>query len=50
LYIDIDVSRKGFGAYVYYYKGDKELEAILRSDIEPILFLSKGLSTAESYY
>jgi len=50
LYIDINVSRKGFRAHVYYCKGDKELEAILRSDIEPILFLSKGLSIVESHY
>ena len=52
LYIDLDASKeKGIGAMVYHVKGDPTAsDNIKRGKIEPILFLSRMLSAAESRY
>lgn len=53
LYMDLDASKeRGFGVVVYHVKGDYNLAiaGVKRQDIEPILFLSKMLTTAESHY
>ena len=57
LYIDLDSSKAfGIGAVVYHVKGDDETSPTLldgypnRTDIEPIMFLSRMLSLAETRY
>lgn len=51
LYLDVDSSKKmGIGVMLYHVKGDPEPNQIAKSDIQPILFLSKCLSTAEMNY
>ena len=53
LYIDLDSSKREVGVIVYHVKGDLDpLKAtdIRKSDVQPIMFLSKLLSTAESHY
>ena len=53
LYVDLDSSKKGIGVIVYHVKGDPDppkATDIHKSDIQPIMFLSKLLSTAESHY
>jgi hypothetical protein len=56
LYVDLDSSKAfGFGAVVYHVKGDDEASKLLdgypnRADIEPIMFLSRMLSPAETRY
>ena len=51
LYIDIDASKAyGIGVVIYYLKGDPEGTEIMRSDMQPILFLSKLLNQAEKHY
>ena len=51
LYIDIDASKqRGFGAMVYHLKAGADPEKPRATDIEPILFLSRLLNTAESKY
>lgn len=51
--MDLDASKeRGFGVVVYHIKGDPDpaVNGIKRQDIQPILFLSKLLTTAESHY
>ena len=48
LYTDIDVSKKGFGAIIYYVKKDKSVFG--KEDIELIIFLSKIFTPAEIRY
>ena len=48
LYADVDALKRGFGAVVYYVKGDKIVFG--KEDVEPIMFLSKMLTPAESRY
>ena len=53
LYIDLDSLKRGVGVIVYHVKGDPDPEKatnICKTDIQPIMFLSKLLSTAESHY
>ena len=57
LYIDVDASKeRGFGIMVYHVKPKDGQEVIVtsippkRTDVEPIMFLSKVLSPAESRY
>lgn len=51
LYIGLDASKHGFGVVVFHAKGDPtNPEDIKRSNIEPIQFISKVLSTAERSY
>ena len=52
LYIDIDASkRRGFGAIIYHLKSTcLNPEKPKRTDIEPILFLSRMLNDAETRY
>jgi len=50
-FVDVDASkRRGFGVQVYHVKGDPDGDDYLKSDIEPILFLSKTLNDAELRY
>lgn len=51
--MDLDASKAyGFGVMIYHVRGEpKEGQfKFRREDIEPICFLSKGLTTAESHY
>lgn len=52
LYIDIDASKDGIGSMVYHVRGDPlDAEKIKSSrGIEPIMFLSRTLSPAETRY
>lgn len=51
LYIDIDASKqRGFGAMIYHLKSGADPTKPRRTDIEPILFLSRLLNAAESRY
>ncbi len=52
LFIDLDASKEGsFGAMVYHVKGDiKEGEHPGRSQVQPILFLSRLLKDLETRY
>ena len=52
LYIDLDISKKwGFAAIVYYVKDDIIYKDVIpRTSVQPILFLSKLLNTAEANY
>jgi hypothetical protein len=54
LYADVDASKKGFGVIVYHLKEGVDGKSLKgppsKRDIEPILFLSKTLSSAESRY
>lgn len=51
LYIDLDGSKRyGFGAMIYHVKGDPQESSFPRTDIEPIMFLSKLLNPAELRY
>ena len=51
LYIDIDASkRRGFGTMIYHLKPDANPEKPQRTDVEPILFLSRLLNSAETRY
>lgn len=51
LYFDLDGSKKyGFGVMVYHVKGDPQGSDFPRTDIQPILFLSKMLNPAELRY
>ncbi|KAA6411119.1 MAG: reverse transcriptase [Lasallia pustulata] len=53
LYIDLDSLKRGVGVIVYHVKGDPDPEKatdICKTNIQPIMFLSKLLSTAESHY
>lgn len=53
LYIDLDSSKRGVGVIVYPVKGDPDPEKatdIRKADIQPLIFLSKLLSNAESHY
>ena len=56
MYVDLDSSKQmGFAAIVYHIKGDPPLGSIdickvPRTSVQPIMFLSKLLNTAESNY
>jgi len=51
LFIFVDASKqRGFGVQVAHVKGDQMTTTPTRTNIEPILFLSKTLSAAESRY
>ena len=51
LFIDIDASkRRGFGAMVYHLKSSADPAKPKRTDVEPILFLSRMLNEAEKRY
>ena len=51
LYMDIDTSKKGVGVMVYHVRGDpSETDEIHKGKVEPILFLSRLLSPAETRY
>ena len=51
LYIDVDASKqRGFGAMIYHLKPGADPEKPRRTDIEPILFLSRLLNSAETRY
>lgn len=51
LFVDIDASKDGFGVMVYHSKKDASGNLPPgRNDVEPIMFLSKLLSKAESRY
>ena len=51
LFIDIDASkRRGFGAVAYHLKSGADVDKPKRTDIEPILFLSRMLNEAEKNY
>ena len=51
LYIDLDASKKyGFGVVVYHVKNDPLDNSFPRTDVQPILFLSKLLNAAETRY
>lgn len=52
LYINLDASKEfGFGAIVYHIKGQVQAEAYpTRSQLQPILFLSRLLKDAETRY
>ena len=51
LFIDIDASKKrGFGAMVYHLKPAADPAKPKRTDVEPILFLSRMLNEAEKRY
>ena len=50
LYIDLDASKEwGFAAMIYHVIGDPE-DSFPRTDVQPILFLSKMLNQAEQNY
>ena len=50
LYIDLDASKVvGFAAMVYHVKKDST-RAVPRTDVEPIMFFSRGLNDAEKNY
>ena len=49
LHIDVNASKQwGFGTIVYHVKGNKEMFS--KNDVEPILFLSRCLTNAETKY
>ena len=57
LYADVDTSKQGVGVMVYHSKSDRGNDGVSipalppkRQDVDPILFLSKTLSAAESRY
>ena len=52
LYVDLDASRSGFGAMVYHVKGPSVAPGTYpkRSQVQPILFLSRILKDAENRY
>ena len=52
LYIDLDASKDGFGVMVYHLEGNTWNESIPppRTRIQPVAFLSKATSSAESRY
>ena len=50
LFADLDASKQSFGAMVYHVKGDNTDGIPRKSLVEPILFLSKLLTSAESRY
>ncbi|PNS18780.1 hypothetical protein CAC42_5319 [Sphaceloma murrayae] len=51
LYIHLDASKqRGFGVMVAHLKGDEVTDDPVRTRTEPVLFLSKVLSTAERRY
>ena len=51
LLIDVDASKqRGFGAMVFHVRGDPGDADFKKSDIQPIMFLSKKLSAAEMKY
>ena len=51
LYIDLDASKVyGFGVMVHHVRGDPDTYAYNAADVEPIVFLSKLLNTAETHY
>ena len=54
LYINLDTSKRiGFAAIIYHIKGDPQiidLSKVPRTSVQPIMFLSKLLNTAESKY
>jgi hypothetical protein len=52
LYIDLDASKEGFGVMVYHLKGDvwDQNTPPLRTQVQPVAFLSKATSPAESRY
>ena len=51
LFIDIDASKSfGFAAMVYHHKNDQIAEKLVRTDVQPILFLSRCLNAAERNY
>ena len=50
LYVDLDASRFGFGAMVYQIKGTLTGNYPKRSQVQPILFLSRLLKDAETRY
>lgn len=53
LYIDVDMSKeRGFGIIVYHAKGHTKsaTEPLKATDIEPIIFLSKQLTAAKTWY
>lgn len=47
LYMDIDASKHGIGVVVYHISGTESDEYPARNAIEPIMFLSRLLTTAE---
>ena len=50
LYVDLDASKSGFGAMVYQIKGSLVGNYPKRSQVQPILFLSRLLKDAETRY
>ncbi|SLM38758.1 reverse partial [Lasallia pustulata] len=51
--VSLNSSKRGVGVIVYHVKGNPDPEKatdICKTDIQPIMFLSKLLSTAESHY
>lgn len=51
LFINLDALKKyGFGVIMYHVKGDPTLGEIKRTQVKPVLYLSKLLSTAEQNY
>ena len=50
LYIDLDASGLGFGVVAYHLRGETGTEKTRIADIQPILFLSRLLNTAEKNY
>ena len=50
-YIDVDASkRRGFGVIIYHLKDGANPDQPKRTDIEPIMFLSRMLTSAEERY
>ena len=49
LFADLEASQRGIGAMVYHVKGDSTAKP-QRGDVEPVLFLSRVLNTAEKGY
>lgn len=50
LYIDLDASKVGFGAMIYHLKGELIGDYPKRSQVQPVLFLSRLLKDAETRY
>ena len=51
LFVDIDASKSfGFAAIVYHHKHNRIADKLVRTDVQPILFLSRCLNTAEHNY
>jgi len=51
LFVDLDASKEwGFGAHVYHVRDDDTTEAPKQKSLQPILFLSRQLTSAETRY